>query len=137
MSVDPHITNNVVTRDTTKFNLFIRVPQKYKVYLRPNRWIRLPTLQFFDVFNTQKDAEVSSTRHALNILHDLRLSSILVYGCFACFKVMIKFEDKRQLILDGFDAYGVRHRLRAGHFHPSTGVSKSLLGCSKLFFGNY
>ena len=46
---------------------------------------------------------------------------------------MIKFEDKRQLILDGFDAYGVRHRLRAGHFHPSTGVSKSLLGCHMDF----
>ena len=49
---------------------------------------------------------------------------------------MIKFEDKRQLILDGFDAYGVRHRLRAGHFHPSTGVSKSLLGCHMDFFGD-
>ena len=46
---------------------------------------------------------------------------------------MIKFEDKRQLILDGFDAYGVRHRLRAGHFHPSNGVSKSLLGCHMDF----
>ena len=49
---------------------------------------------------------------------------------------MIKFEDKRQLILDGFDAYGVRHRLRAGHFHPSTGVSKSLLGCHMDFLGD-
>ena len=30
MSVDPHITNNVVTRDTTKFNLLYGFPKSIK-----------------------------------------------------------------------------------------------------------